>query len=101
MSAIANFHNWFVDKDFLWWPFAWMRPAKNELMTFKKTGQIALAFGGLITAIFIGLSIMEGRFSFEYLFYLALMSFGFFWIWFSFVTKPLWNVRVYELRIKK
>lgn len=33
------------DKDWAWWPFLWLRPAKHEHLSILRIGSIALLYG--------------------------------------------------------
>lgn len=93
LDLITTLHNWLSDKDFIWWPFSFLRPDAKEPMTFKLTNQMTLCFGGLSFLMFTVLAIANNAFSFETAISTLLGCFGGFFIWFNLVTKPLWNRR--------
>ena len=98
MNALTRFHNWLSDKDFIWWPFSFLRPEPNVPMTFQLTGLMTLCFGGLSFTMFTVFAIMNNAFAIESAFTTFLICFGGFFLWFNLITKPLWNRRAYALR---
>lgn len=99
LDLIADLHNWLSDKDFIWWPFSFLRPEPHEPFTFALTSLMTLCFGGLSFVMFTAFAIMNNAFSAESAVITFFVCFGGFFIWFNLVTKPLWNRRV--LRLKK
>lgn len=93
VDFLAGFHNWVADKDFVWWPFSFLRPEKNSPMTFKIVFQLTLAFGGLAFVMFTALALMNNALSFKYVVATLASCFLGFFFWFSIITKPLWNRR--------
>jgi len=97
MKYLANIHNWFLDFDFFWWPFSILKPQPNELITWKKVSHMSLAFGLLIWA-FIGIySLMQMGFNLSFLITNLFGSVVGLFLWFGFITKPLWNHRAKRL----
>jgi hypothetical protein len=97
LSILTLFHNWLSDKDFIWWPFSFLRPSPNEPITFKLTLMMTGCFGGLAFLMFSVLAVANNAFSFMYAISTLLSCFGGFFAWFNLVTKPLWNRRYREL----
>ena len=97
LDPIAQFHNWLSDKDFIWWPFSFLRPAPQEMMSFKLTLTMASCFGGLTFVMFSVMAIMNNAFSFNYAFSVLVSCFFGFLLWFNCITKPLWNHRAKKL----
>lgn len=97
-DIITQFHNWLSDKDFIWWPFSFLKPMPSEVMTFKLTTYMTLCFGGLAFLMFSIMAIMNNAFSFSYGASVFFSCFGGFFIWFNVVTKPLWNRRARVLK---
>jgi hypothetical protein len=93
LELIALFHNWLSDKDFIWWPFSFLRPEKNIPMTIKDTTLMTACFGGLAFVMFTIMAVMNNAFSIETAFTTFLVCFGGFFLWFNLITKPLWNRR--------
>jgi len=96
-DLVTQFHNWLSDKDFIWWPFSFLRPEPNVLMTFKLTTMMTACFGGLAFLMFTIMAIMNNAFTAETGFQTFLFCFGGFFAWFNLVTKPLWNRRARAL----
>jgi hypothetical protein len=98
LDLLAHFHNWLSDKDFIWWPFSFLRPEPQVAMTFKLTSLMTLCFGGMAFIIFSIMAIMNNAYSFEYAFSVFLSCFLGFFLWFNLITKPLWNRRARKLK---
>ena len=101
MSKIAEIHNWLADKDFIWWPFSFMKPEPNELMTISKTNKMTLFFAGSTFLLFMFLNMMDSGFSLKNEFYRLIVLFVSFNLWFNLVTKPLWNIRAKKILARK
>lgn len=97
LDIFASTHNWLADKDFIWWPFSFLRPEKNEDMTFKTTLTMTACFGGLTFLMFAVFAVMNNVGTFENLFLTLVFSFLGFFLWFNLITKPLWNHRSKKL----
>jgi hypothetical protein len=93
IDALAAFHNWLSDKDFIWWPFSFLKPLKREEMTFKRTGQMTACFGGLTFGIFTVYAIANNAFTINSALMTLVTSLLSFFLWFNLVTRPLWNRR--------
>ena len=98
LNLITLLHNWLSDKDFIWWPFSFLRPEANEEMTLKLTSLMTLCFGGLSFLMFSILAIANNAFTLETSFTTFLGCFLGFFGWFNLVTKPLWNRRAREIK---
>ncbi len=97
LDTLAAFHNWLSDKDFIWWPFSFLRPEKHRRMTFKTTLLMTSCFGGLGFAMFTVMAVVNNLLTFDYIVSSFITSFGGFFTWFNIVTKPLWNRRANAL----
>jgi len=101
VDQLTYAHGWISDKDFIWWPFSFLRPEKNVPMSFKLVCLMTLCFAGLSYLMYLGYSVVnnafDGRAALEYF----LMFFGGFFTWFNVVTKPLWNRRVKLFSLRK
>ncbi len=95
---LVDLHNWFVDKEFLWWPFSFLKPEAHEKMTFARTTKMTLFFGGATFLLFLFLSIVNNTFVLTEEFYRFVLFFSMFGVWFNFITKPLWNIRAKKLK---
>jgi len=98
LNLLSLFHNWLADKDFMWWPFSFLRPRPDEFITMKIALLMTGCFGGLAFLMFTILAIANNVFTLEYGFSTLLSCFGGFFIWFTCVTKPLWNNRARQLK---
>lgn len=97
LDIIAAFHNWLSDKDFIWWPFSFLRPDPKDPITFKTTLQMTGCFGGLTFVFFSVFALMNNALTADYLFLTFLSCFLGFFIWFNAITRPLWNHRSKKL----
>ncbi len=97
LDLITLFHNWISDKDFIWWPFSFLRPGPEEIMTFKQTSLMTLCFGGLSFLMFTIFAVVNNAFSLETASMTFLGCFAGFFLWFNLITKPLWNRRSKKL----
>lgn len=98
IEFIASFHNFLSDKDFIWWPFSFLRPEKNVPMTFKHTLMMTGCFGGLAFLMFATMAVMNNAFTLDSAFTTFLFCFLGFFLWFNLITKPLWNIRASKLK---
>lgn len=96
-DLITQFHNWLSDKDFIWWPFSFLKPEPQVPMTFKLTSLMTACFGGLAFMMFTIMAIMNNAFTAEVGFQTFLFCFFGFFGWFNIITKPLWNRRARAL----
>lgn len=97
-DLIATLHNWLSDKDFIWWPFSFLRPEKDVEMTFKLTTLMTLCFGGLGFVMFTIMSVMNNAVTMDSMVQIFLTLFLGFFVWFNAITKPIWNYRARKLR---
>jgi hypothetical protein len=98
LDILALFHNWLSDKDFIWWPFSFLRPDPKEFMTLKLTTLMTLCFGGLSFLMFSIVAVANNAFNLDYAMAVFLTCFGGFFVWFNLITKPLWNRRTRKLK---
>lgn len=97
LELFTDFHNWVSDKDFIWWPFSFLRPEKHQPITMKLVFQMTACFSALGTLMFTAFTIVNNVFSVSSMFQTLVLSFGLFFIWFSLVTRTFWNRRAYRL----
>jgi hypothetical protein len=97
LSIIPNIHNWLSDRDFIWWPFSFLRPTPSTIMTFKHTLYMTGCFGGLSFVMFTGFAVVNNMFTVDSCMSTFMICFGGFFSWFNLVTKPLWNYRARRL----
>jgi hypothetical protein len=98
LDLLTQFHNWLSDKDFIWWPFSFLRPSPEIEMTIKLTSLMTACFGGLSYLFFTVFALMNNLFTIESSIVTFLSCFGGFFLWFNSVTKPLWNRRARQLK---
>jgi hypothetical protein len=99
-TFVPDFHNWLSDKDFIWWPFSFLRPTPSTLMTLRLTLLMTGCFGGLAFVMFTGFAVVNNIFTVSSAINTLLTCFGGFFVWFNVVTKPLWNYRARKLSKK-
>lgn len=97
-DLLTHFHGWLSDKDFIWWPFSFLRPDPHVPMTLKLTLVMTACFGGLAFLMFTVMAVMNNAFTADYAFSVFMTSFGGFFVWFNLVTRPLWNRRARTLK---
>lgn len=98
LDYIALPHNWLSDRDFIWWPFSFLRPQRSELISHRHTLLMTGCFGGLTFVMFTVFAVMNGAWTLESGFLTFLSCFLGFYGWFNLVTRPLWNYRARSLR---
>jgi hypothetical protein len=98
LRKIEDFHNWASDTRFVWFPFLCLKPKPQEFLRFKKLLLMSFCFG-FYFGFFLTIrkSFQPNSNFFESLpSNLGFSVFGFF-VWFNFVTAPLWNRRANKL----
>ncbi len=51
LDNIEEFMNWLTDMDWGWWPFLFLRPAKDMKITMLQLAKMSLCFGTVIGII--------------------------------------------------
>ncbi len=97
LDLVTHFHGWLSDKDFVWWPFSFLRPGPKVPMTFGLTLMMTGCFGGLGFLMFTVMAIANNAFTLDAAVSTFAFCFGGFFIWFNSVTRPLWNRRARQL----
>jgi len=100
LAFVPVTHNWLADRDFIWWPFSFLRPTPSTTMSFKHTMLMTGCFGGLSFLMFVGFSVVNNMFTASSAVNTFMICFGGFFVWFNLVTKPLWNYRARKLSRK-
>lgn len=100
LLVLPSAHNWLSDKDFIWWPFSFLKPEKHVSISFQHTLLMTACFGGLTMLMFTGFAVVNNVFTLDSALMNLCFSFGGFFIWFNLVTKPLWNLRAKDLQAK-
>lgn len=98
LDLLTLFHNWISDKDFIWWPFSFLRPEPKEFISFKLTFLMTACFGSLAFLMFTVLAIANNAFTTNYAVSVFFSCFIGFFLWFNLITKPLWNRRSRQLQ---
>jgi len=101
LEIIASIHNWLADKDFIWWPFSFLRPTPQTYMSFKMTLIMTGCFSGLSMGMYIVFTLANNIFEISSCINVGLICLVGFFVWFNVITKPLWNVRAKKLSQKK
>ena len=97
-DLLTDFHNWVSDKDFVWWPFSFLRPEPNEFITMKIVLMMTGCFGGLAFLMFAGLAVANNAFDATNAISTLIACFLGFFLWFACITRPLWNRRTRSLQ---
>lgn len=97
LDLIPNVHNWLSDRDFIWWPFSFLRPSPATLMTFQHTLLMTACFGGLAFVMFTAFAVINNMFTASSAVNTFMICFGGFFAWFNLITRPLWNYRARRL----
>lgn len=98
IDLLAAFHNWLSDKDFVWWPFSFLKPEPQVSITFRHTLIMAGCFGGLTFIFFTVFALMNNAFTLNYLMMTLMTCTLGFLLWFNAITRPLWNHRARKLK---
>lgn len=99
LELFTDFHNWVSDKDFIWWPFSFLRPEKNQPITMKLVLTMTVCFSGLGTLMFTVYAVVNNVFTFQGMLQLLTFSFTGFFLWFTFITRTFWNRRAHRLAL--
>lgn len=97
LDLFTDFHNWVSDKDFIWWPFSFLRPEKHVPMSMKLILQMAACFAGLGTLMFTAFAIVNNMFTASSMFQTLILSYILFFLWFTLITRTFWNRRAHKL----
>ena len=104
MSLFDKFvdaHGWLSDKDFIWWPFSFLKPARDEEIDLQKQLLMTACFGGGSYLMLMVVSIMNNDFDIGAQLKTLFTLLSVFFCWFMLVTRPLWNARAKRLRATK
>ena len=100
LGVVPDTHNWLSDRDFIWWPFSFLRPEPKTVMTFGHTLLMTLCFGTLSFLMFVGFAVVNNMFTASSAINTFMICFGGFFAWFNMITRPLWNYRAQRLNQK-
>lgn len=98
LDKVVQLHGWISDKDFIWWPFSFLRPEPKTPMTFKLTSLMTLCFAGLSYVMYVVYAVANNALVPDDMIRYFFLFFGGFFLWFNVITKPLWNSRVRKLK---
>lgn len=101
VDRIIEVHGAISDKDFIWWPFSFLRPEKNQEITLKNKIIMTFCFGGASSFMLAIVSIINNAFEMKSFIRTSATLTASFFIWFTIVTVPLWNARARKLKRKK
>jgi len=59
MDRLEDLSNRLMDNDTLWWPFLYLRPAREQPMTTGFVAKMALHFGPLIGVLMAGIAVVK------------------------------------------
>jgi len=99
LKTVMDQYHSLSDKNFIWFPFTVLRPKPNELIGLNKLILMIFCFG-LYGSILWPLKqwLGDSEFTLNGWAVFALKSLGFFSVWFTVVTRPLWNQRARSLQ---
>ena len=98
INQVVVFHGWLADKDFIWWPFSFLRPDPKSPMTFQLTCLMTLCFAGLTYLMYVFYAVANNAFEARGMIQYFFIFFIGFFVWFNAITRPLWNARVRKLK---
>lgn len=98
-SSFMRHYHALSDKDFIWFPFTKLRPAPHEAIGLPKLLLMVLCFA-LYGALLWPLKqwILRAPITREGWLWFTLKCGVFFLVWFSCVTRPLWNQRARSVK---
>jgi len=101
LDKLTYWHGIISDKSAIWFPFVFLRPKTQQMISFSRYVVMAFCFAIYSTIFFQLKNIFFNGSSFTLNLYSNFLKFlGFFLIWFSVVTRHLWNRRARELSRK-
>ena len=97
-SFMALYHK-LSDKDFVWFPFLFLRPRPEQSIGFRRYVVMGYCFGlyGSLLWPLKQLLWGEGNWTWNGWAVFTAKSLAFFYLWFAVVTIPLWNQRARAL----
>lgn len=102
LRKMEDWHNWASDKDFVWFPFVFLKLRPDQVMTFSHRLKMTCCFTpyGVIFYV-LRKYFLEGIYGSEVFFTSLVTTFICFFLWFNFITAPFWNRRAHRLRENK
>lgn len=101
IDKIVDFHGILSDKDFIWWPFSFLRPEKDQEITMNTKIVMTLCFGGASSLMLMVVALMNNAFELKTQLQTFLVLIAAFFVWFNLITAPLWNARARRLQNRK
>lgn len=106
MRKIEDIANYLTDMDWGWWPFSFLRPAKNVEMTAGRVFKISLYYGpftGLLMYLIFGINGLIPHFpnirdTIPALLASVIIGTGLFFIGYLFTFAYFWNQRAKRLQ---
>jgi hypothetical protein len=97
IEKIAYWHNRISDTDFVWFPFLFLKLKPHQVLTLRHRVKMAFCFGPyFVVGIVLRDFVFSQPIAWEKIPQQFILGFGFFLIWFSMVTAPLWNRRAQQ-----
>lgn len=101
LRKIINAHNLLSDKNLIWFPFLFLKPKPDTIITQSRILIMTLCFGGYAALALVIRAYLSGTVSTSLILKnIAYTNLAFF-TWFQIVTSTLWNIRARELTEEK
>lgn len=98
---MALYHD-LSDKDFIWFPFLFLRPKPSQAIHLGRLVAMIFCFGLYGSLVWpLKQWLYGGPFTLNGWAVFTLKCFGFFAVWLSVVTRPLWNQRARALQAQR
>ncbi|MCB0366192.1 MAG: hypothetical protein H6624_15150 [Bdellovibrionaceae bacterium] len=101
IKSLINFHNRLSDKDFIWFPFTVLRPRPEVTISQPRVWLMTICFSSYGLLVLILKSLAFGSSPYPGLGQDYFLLFIGFFLWFQFVTAPLWNQRAQTIAVRK
>ena len=96
-DKIIQIHNELSDKNFIWFPFIFLKPRPEVKITQARILAMTLCFSLYAVLALAIRSYLQGSFSAEMFTMPLIYSCLAFFFWFQTVTSTLWNIRAHAL----
>ncbi len=94
IKAIEKFHNDLADQNFIWFPFSFLRPKKNEKISILLTFKLTLAFGTYTFCFYlIRIMLFDDQLSLANSLAFLSKTYLIFFLHFNLITAFFWNRR--------
>jgi len=92
--SIESFHNGLADKNFIWFPFVFLRPKKEERITFILTLKLTIYFGTYTFCFYlIRIMLFDDQLSLTKSLEFLSKTYILFFFHFNLITAFFWNKR--------